>query len=77
MNLNKQITKHLIEMDYNNINNFKKDIIGNKEIDIIKKIDIISTLNAAIAVINESKGINNIDNDNLINIKDDFKFAFI
>ncbi|KIS21611.1 hypothetical protein G4W71_08705 [Clostridium botulinum] len=77
MNLNKQITKHLIEMDYNNINNFKKDIIGNKEIDIIKKIDIISTLNAAIAVINEGKGINNIDNDNLINIKDDFKFAFI
>ncbi|KOY65422.1 hypothetical protein [Clostridium sporogenes] len=77
MNLNKQITKHLIEMDYNNINNFKKDIISNKEIDIIKKIDIISTLNAAIAVINESKGINNIDNDNLINIKDDFKFAFI
>lgn len=37
MNLNKQITKHLIEMDYNNINNFKKDIISNKEIDIIKK----------------------------------------
>ncbi|NFV67850.1 hypothetical protein EXM63_02035 [Clostridium botulinum] len=77
MNLNKQITKQFIEMEYNNINNFKKDIIGNKEIDIIKKIDIISTLNAAIAVINESKGINNIDNDNLINIKDDFKFAFI
>ncbi|APF25085.1 hypothetical protein [Clostridium sporogenes] len=77
MNLNKQITKHLIEMDYNNINNFKKDIISNKEIDIIKKIDIISTLNVAITVINESKGINNIDNDNLINIKDDFKFAFI
>ncbi|ACQ51347.1 hypothetical protein EXN65_05655 [Clostridium botulinum] len=77
MNLNKQITKHLIEMDYNNINNFKKDIISNKEIDIIKKIDIIATLNTAIAVINESKGINNIDNDNLINIKNDFKFAFI
>nr|WP_242568719.1 hypothetical protein [Clostridium botulinum] len=64
-------------MDYNNINNFKKDIISNKEIDIIKKIDIIATLNTAIAVINESKGINNIDNDNLINIKNDFKFAFI
>ncbi|NFO19674.1 hypothetical protein FDC45_20590, partial [Clostridium botulinum] len=71
------ITKHLIAMDYNNINNFQKDIIGPTEIDIIPKLDIISTLNAAIAVINESKGINNIDNDNLINIKDDFKFAFI